>query len=305
MRESEPLLTKIDENIDENTVDSTLYLSIVGSLIWFARMSRPDLSHLVAKAATVSRRPTRTHLNILLKACGYLKFTVDRKLKFLKPKDGKLDVTIFSDADWISKEDMFDEYHNCFFKSSTSTSGVLIMVNSTALFWNSSKQQCIATSAAQAEIIAAHTAMTEANTILDILSSFGYPQTRVLSFIDNNAAITAITSESLTRAYRHINLRYSNIRDYISSARYHPTYVTSGENLADFLTKPFSELQMSRDKFINVIDKVTGHYYPDKESFVSDIEKLCNPKDFTKWHDEIQSFQDLLKLREQDLKTDR
>jgi hypothetical protein len=253
----------------------------------------------VAKAATVSRRPTRAHLNILLKACGYLKFTVNKKLKFVKPKDGKLDVTIFSDADWISKEDMFDEYHNRIYKSATSTSGVLIMVNSTALFWNSSKQQCIATSATQAEIIAAHTAMTEANIILNILHSFGYPQTRVLSFIDNNAAISAITSESFTRAYRHLDLRYSNIRDYISSARYHPTYVKSGENLADFLTKPFSELQMSRDKFNTVIDKVTGHYYPDKESFVSDIEKLCNPENFTKWNDEVQSYQDLLKIRKQ------
>ena len=248
---------------DEDTVDSTLYLSIVGSLIWFARMTRPDLSHLVAKAATVSRRPTRAHLNILLKACGYLKFTVNKNLKFLKPKDGKLDVTIFSDADWISKEDEYDEYYKRNFKSSTSTSGIIIMVNSTTLFWNSSKQQCIATSAAQAEIIAAHSAMTEANSILNILHSFGYPQTRVLSFIDNNAAITAITSESLTRAYRHLDLRYSNIRELIKSARYHPTYIQSGENLADFLTKPFSDLQMSREKFTTVIDKITGHYYPD------------------------------------------
>ena len=40
-------------------------------------MTRPEISYLISKAASVSSAPKLNHLDILLNLIGYLKYTVE------------------------------------------------------------------------------------------------------------------------------------------------------------------------------------------------------------------------------------
>lgn len=294
------LVQKKIQRPSETDICTKVLPKIIGSLIWFARMTRPDLSYLVSKAATVSSNPNIIHRNILLQAVGYLKKTIKNKLIYKKPADGNLDLTVYSDSNWIGKESTYDPYFKKILRNCASTSGIVIMVNGTAIHWNAAKQKCIAASAMHAEIIAADTAMKEATFTLSLLKEFGYNQTRILTFIDNQAAINSVTSESMTKQYRFMDLRNAIIRRSIQDRVYHPTYVPTENNLADVLTKSYSDLQMSHEKFNMVIAKLTGNYYETKEEYLQEIKKICE-NNFVSWNDEVKTYTELLQKRKEDI----
>ena len=73
--------------------------------------------------------------------------------------------------------------------------------------------------------------MKEATFTLSLLKEFGYNQTRILTFIDNQAAINSVTSESMTKQFDGSEERYYVLfKDRV----YHPTYVPTENNLADY-----------------------------------------------------------------------
>ena len=127
-------------------------------------MSRPDITHVVAPAATVNKCPKEKHLNILLQLFGYLKATAGRAMIYRRPQDRLPEITIFTDSDWISKGVDYDILSNKMEANYKSQSGFIIMFNGTPIYWKSKKQECPAQSACAAEIIAANSAYDNAFT---------------------------------------------------------------------------------------------------------------------------------------------
>ena len=79
-------------------VDTTLYQSIVGSLLYAAITTRPDIAQAVGVVSKFCANPTQSHLTAAKRILRYLKGTVYLGLSYKKCADEKL--IGYSDADW-------------------------------------------------------------------------------------------------------------------------------------------------------------------------------------------------------------
>ena len=109
-------------------IDKKFYQSLVGSLTWISQMSRPDITHVVASAATVNKCPKQDHL-VLVKLFGYFKKTAGRAMTYRRPEDKLLEITIFTDSDWMSKGVDYDVISDHMQTNTKSQPGMLIMFN--------------------------------------------------------------------------------------------------------------------------------------------------------------------------------
>ena len=98
-----------DEAYDETPLEKSgnakptvgMLQSLVGSLLWICRCSRPDVSFAIFRATTKAHAPTMGDWTAVLKLLRYLKYTSKLKLS-LKPKSATKEIKIeaYSVADW-------------------------------------------------------------------------------------------------------------------------------------------------------------------------------------------------------------
>ena len=130
-------------------VDTISYQSIVGSLLYAAITTRPDIAQAVGVVSKFCANPTQSHLTAAKRILRYLKGTVYLGLSYKKCADGNL--IGYSDADWAGD---VDDRH--------STSGNVFLLAKGAVSWLSKKQATVALSTAEAEYVALSTATQEA-----------------------------------------------------------------------------------------------------------------------------------------------
>ena len=83
-------------------VDQKTYLAIVGSLMYAALGTRPDISYVVGLLSRFNSDPRTRHLTAAKRVLRHLKRTKDLKLKY-KQTGKKLQG--FVDSDWASEKD--------------------------------------------------------------------------------------------------------------------------------------------------------------------------------------------------------
>ena len=125
-------------------VDTTLYQSMVGSLLYLSTATRPDISQAVGVnvAAKFSSSPSEAHLTAVKRIMRYLKGSMDLKLKYERSDDGQL--IGYSDAEYAGDPD--DPPH--------STTGNVFLMSSGPISWLSKKQGIVTLSTAEAEYVA-------------------------------------------------------------------------------------------------------------------------------------------------------
>ena len=93
------------------------YRSLVGSLLYVATCTRPDIAFAVVRLSRHLEKPSEEHWNAAIRVLRYLKSTTTHGICY-RSKPGDLKLSAFSDADWGSDKD-----------NRRSTSGVMVMVN--------------------------------------------------------------------------------------------------------------------------------------------------------------------------------
>ena len=58
--------------------------------------------------------------------------------------------------------------------------------------------------------------------------------------VDNKGAIDIANGEAVTKRSKHIEVRFHMVQDLVKKGKIRLTYVPSGKNAADGLTKPLS-----------------------------------------------------------------
>jgi hypothetical protein len=94
--------SKLDKDDVGTQVDQTLYLSMIGSLMYLTA-SRPDLLFAVCICARYQSKPTKKHLEAVKRVFRYLKGTIHLGLWY--PKDTAMALTAYSDADHAGCQD--------------------------------------------------------------------------------------------------------------------------------------------------------------------------------------------------------
>ncbi|CAB4017401.1 Hypothetical predicted protein, partial [Paramuricea clavata] len=75
---------------------------MVGSLIYAAIATRPDIAYAVAALAKFNSSPTEAHLTAVKRVFRYLKGTAQLRLQY---QETDANVEGYSDADWASDSD--------------------------------------------------------------------------------------------------------------------------------------------------------------------------------------------------------
>jgi hypothetical protein len=136
------------------------------------------------------------------------------------------------------------------------------MYNSAAINWGSKKQQSVALSSCEAEIMAASVAASEAVHLKGFLEEFGLDDGKPLSLgVDNTAARDIAYNPEHHQKVKHIQRRHFFVRECVENMQITVPYVNTVDNLADFFTK-CQEGKLffrMRDEIMNVHPSMGGH----------------------------------------------
>ena len=221
-------LIKINENDSEIFEDNGLYRSMVGSLVYLASCTRPDISYVVTKLSEKLENPTKAHFNACKFVLKYLRGTMSKGIFYKRGNGNGIQIIGYSDSDWGSSPDRKSYSGYCFQLSQ----------DNSFISWKAKKQPTIALSTCEAEYIAANFAVKEGLFLRQLLSDLKYPKMPILLNIDNKGAIDLSRNPVHHERSKHIDIRYHFIRQKVEDETLELFKVASKDNYADLYTKP-------------------------------------------------------------------
>ena len=214
-----------------NKPRQTLFQQIIGSLLYLALGTRPDIAYAVAKMSQMASNPTKDHVDKALRICAYLNGSRDLKITY----DGssRQGLIGFTDADWGGDAGN---------KHKSQTGFVFTLANG-AVFWESRAQKTIAMSSTESEYMAASDCASQAAWADNLFIEAMLPDQKPIPInCDNEAAIFNAQNPVTNRKTKHIALQFHRIRDYIDEGKIHLYHIDGKENPADLLTKSLGPL---------------------------------------------------------------
>ena len=199
------------------------YREAVGSLMYAAMGTRPDITFGVTTVAQFMDNPGWVHWEAVKRIFRYLKGTKDYELVY---GGEKKDLTGFVDADGASQEHRH------------AISGYVFMVDGGAVSWLSKKQELVTLSTTEAEYVAATHAAKEAVWLRRIMGELFSPLDEPTTLYgDNQSAIALAHGGQYHARTKHIDIRYHFIRYIIEAGSIKLIYCPTDEQTADVLTK--------------------------------------------------------------------
>ena len=206
-------------------VDQVLYQSLVGSLLYAAIATRPDIAHAVGVISKFSSSPTEPHLTAAKRVLRYLKGTASLAVKY--QKSGNQTLIGYADADWAG--DCEDRH---------STTGNVFLLADGPISWMSKKQTIVALSTSEAEYVSVSAATQEVvwlRRLLEDLQALPVGPTVIME--DNQGAIAIARHPILHARTKHIDIRYHYVHEALQEGIITLSYCLTDEMIADLLTK--------------------------------------------------------------------
>ncbi|KAJ9565193.1 hypothetical protein OSB04_001159 [Centaurea solstitialis] len=211
MKDCSPIGTPMDPTVKlmSNkgvTVNQLEYSRAIGSLMYAMLSTRPDIAFAVGKLSRYTHNPGLIHWQAINRVFKYLKGTMDYGLTysgFPSVLEG------YSDASWITNT----EDHS-------STSGWVFLLGGGAICWASKKQTCITASTMESEFVALAAAGKEAEWLRNLIYEIPLWNRQISSIsirCDSQATLARAYSEVYNGKSRHLGVRHSMIRDYITN----------------------------------------------------------------------------------------
>ncbi|KAG5862838.1 hypothetical protein JTB14_026880 [Gonioctena quinquepunctata] len=172
---STPMSTGFTIDLSKNDTIDVPYRKLIGSLMYLACTSRPDIMYAVSYLSRFLDKPNQDLWTAGKRILRYLKNSIETGL-FYKQGEGSLEA--FSDADWAGDK-----------SDRKSTSGSIILYAGNPINWFSKKQSCVALSTAEAEYVAAAASAQELVNLKGVLSEFRDVESAKLK-VDNLSAIS-------------------------------------------------------------------------------------------------------------------
>lgn len=237
MEDCKPISTPLEVNAKfddiptkEEEMARIPFRSLMGSLLYIAIGTRPDIAFAVNCLSQYNNKYAETHWKAAKRILRYLKGTVDMKLTYEKTD---LPLIGFADADW----------GNCSLDR-RSFSGMVFMMSGGAITWESRKQRTVAASTTEAEYYSLTDAIKEALYLKRLFASLGHPiEGAIMLRNDNQGALDLLKNPMHHGRTKHIEIRKAFIREAIENKMVHVGYMQTESMPADFLTKSTSRLK--------------------------------------------------------------
>lgn len=238
-----------DRDGGSKPVELLKYQELVGSLLYAAISTRPDIAYAVNRLTRQMQAPLQRHWKAAQRVLRYLAGTKQVGLQFGRTSRRQTDavsIHAFSDADWGS--DQTDR---------KSVTGWIAYVNGDPVSWASKKQSTVAQSSCEAELYAASAATNELLWLRSLLSELGLKsQGPSTLHVDNQGAIEVAKHGVKSDRTKHVDIKYHHITDMIEKQLVRVEWVSTQEQQADIMTKALAV--QSFDKLRNAIMHVSS-----------------------------------------------
>jgi len=224
----------------ERPTDRQRYLEIVGTLMYAAISTRPDIAHAVHYLASHMQAPTHRHALAAERVLRYLSGTKSLGLVF-GSRNGdvvgdsrgrgaqvQVDVCAFSDADWANNK-----------RDRKSITGWVAKLNGDPVSWASKKQKTVALSTCEAELYAEAAAIQEVLWLRGLLKELGLScRSGSVVYGDNQAALSASSNGVKSERTKHVDVKYHFITETVEGGDVKLKWVPTQQQEADIFTKP-------------------------------------------------------------------
>lgn len=207
------------------------YRSAVGSLLYLAMGTRPDIAYAVSLVSRKLDNPTETDWEIVQTTFRYLRTTIAHGIVYSSAGDRSL--MLFSDAD-----------NKSFYGGG-------------AITWRSKLQEAISNSTTEAEFMAAADATKDLIWLKRLFAEIANDVSLPILQIDNQSTIKYIKNPMFHARTKHIDQRYKFVQDEFSKGHFELGYVRSEEQRADILTKALPAPQFHAQKTLLGVKAVT------------------------------------------------
>ena len=205
------------------SVDQTLYQRVVGTIMFAALTTRPDLAFPASVLAQFNSDPRVIHLQAAKRTLRYGIDTAHMVLRYEKEKSVGLQG--YTDSDYAGEAE------------ARSRGAYVFLLAGATICWKSKKQVTLAKSKTEAEYIEMSDGAQEAVWLRRLLSTLGWKDVQVPVFVDNLSAISLAHNPVMHSRTKHIEVHWHFVRQAITRGEILVQSVRSKEQLADFLTK--------------------------------------------------------------------
>ncbi|GFS36165.1 retrovirus-related Pol polyprotein from transposon TNT 1-94 [Nephila pilipes] len=199
------------------------YREAVGSLMFLAIVTRPDITYAVGVCSEVLDKPQQMHWTMVKRILRYLNGTKKCGIMCL----GVMSATLESYSDWDYAGDPLTR---------RSTSGMVFKFNEGAIAWRSQRQSCIALSTTEVEFIAAGQTAKEAIWLNNLLKKLCCVTSVPSLQIDNQSAIHLVKNPEFHNRTKHIDIHSKFIREQHENKQLNVINCSSEVQAADILT---------------------------------------------------------------------
>jgi hypothetical protein len=220
-----------DNNLEINAgegIGPTEYRSIIGSMMYLASGTRPDISFAVNLLARFSGNPSEDHWVALDYLVGYLKGTTGMKLEY---KGEGVSLDLWTDANWGGEHER-------------STSGFVVKMNGDSIAWGAKRQTVVALSTCAAEYIALSDG-TQHLAALSILLEDIKHTVKMNIFCDNETAILIAGDNTSKKKTRYLIRAFYFINDFVRANNIKIQWTSTSYQQADIFTKKLGPNKMA------------------------------------------------------------
>lgn len=231
MSDCKPIDTPLPLKIDFEALNSNEYYdapckNLIGCLMYAMLSTRPDLCFPVNFLSRFQTKNSKELWKLLKRVLRYIKGTIDLKLTYYKKSEYNDMLIGYVDADWGGNE-----------LDRKSTSGYLFKLFDNCTITR--RQNTIAVSSMEAEYIALFEGIKEAMCLKALLFSINISIPKpIVIFEDNMSCISIANNPTNHKRSKHIDIKYHFSRDMILKGYISLTYLSTGNQLADVMTKP-------------------------------------------------------------------
>jgi hypothetical protein len=211
---------------DSTPVSQNKYLSIVMTLMYLARHTRPDILMPVTYLATKSSKPTSDFYSAALRIIAYISNTKHIRMRF--SRTASMEPTIFADASHLLHQD------------ARGHGGIILSLGSAPILTKSYKLRLNTKSSTESELVVLETATSYAkwwSLLLSELKISNLSSKPILIFQDNLSAISMVKNPQFDNLNKHMVNRVQLIKEQLDTKSIHIKYCPTEKMIADILTK--------------------------------------------------------------------
>jgi hypothetical protein len=207
-------------------VSSTKYLSIVMTLMYLARHTRPDILMPVTFLATKSASPTAEYYSDAIRIIAYVHNTRSITMRF--SHSASMEPSIYADASHLLHQD------------ARGHGGIILSLGSAPIMTKSYKLKLNTKSSTESELVVLEAATSYAKWWTLLLSELNLPNISYKSIIihqDNLSAIAMVKNSQFDNLNKHMVNRVEIIKEELKTNTISIKYCPTDRMIADILTK--------------------------------------------------------------------